>query len=140
MRSPFTTSLLRSTLFAASCCSFALTGCSEETFDIHDNGRSVTYDVGETFDVELTVEVTGQSWGVQTVDELVLKGTESEPEEEAEEGEVPPARFTFECLAAGETQLLLTKKDTLGHLAGSFKLDVECAGEEEEIVEEEESE
>lgn len=139
MRSLFTTSLLRSSIFVAGCL-LALTGCSEETFDTQDSGRSVTYDVGETFDVELTVAVTGHRWEIQSVDERVLKATENEPEAEAEEGEIPPAHFTFECLAAGETQLLITEKDSRGSLAGSFKLDVVCAGEDVEAEEEETTE
>ena len=138
------TSILRSAPFVAAC--FLLLGCGTETFDVKDSGRSVTLDVEEEFEVHLPLDtVNGDQWTVESLKQTVVKSLEAEVPEEPEapaEGE-EPAKVTlvlpFQCIAAGETHMVIAEKDPEGRLVGSFNLDVRCKGEavaEEEVAEE----
>jgi hypothetical protein len=139
------TSPPRTAPFVAAC--FVLLGCGTETFDMKDSGRVVTLDVEQEFEVHLPLDtVHGDQWTVESLKQTVVKSLEAETPEEPEapaEGE-EPAKATlilpFQCVAAGETHMVIAEKDPGGRLIGTFNLDVRCKGEaveaEEEVAEE----
>jgi hypothetical protein len=122
-------------------CLLALSGCGDSNiFEEQNDGQSVTFDVGEPFEVHLTVDSeAGHAWKIESVKESVVKSVESTVGEGEEEGEDATVVFTFECAGAGETRLLLVESDERGTLSDTFELDVTCEAEEAETEETEET-
>jgi hypothetical protein len=119
-----------------------VTGCGTETFDTQDSGRSVTFDVGDQFEVHLPVDnAHGDRWALEKLDQTVVKSLEApEPEEPSEEGASTTLVLPFECAAPGTTHMVIAESDPDGRLVGTFNLDVRCKGdaaEAEEVAEEE---